>query len=87
VAALILGARWWLWAVWSPDYTVVGKRAPVHFEQGSGRSPEPLWMLWRRKQSLELARDRTIIVGGQAHCLFTVPAELSQLCVNRIVLK
>jgi len=87
VAALSLGAIWWLWSVWSPDCTVVGKRAPVHFEQGSGWSPEPLWMLWRRKESLELARNRTIIVGGRAHCLFTVPAELSQLCVNCIALK
>jgi len=49
--------------------------------------PQSHWMLWRRKQSLELPRNSTIIVGGRAHGLFTVPAELSQLCVNHIALK
>ena len=87
VAALSLSARWRSWSVWSRDCTVVGKKAPVHFEKGSGWSTEPLWMLWRRKQSLGSARISIIILSGGAHGLFTVPAELSQLCINSIALK
>jgi hypothetical protein len=73
--------------VWSPDGTVVENRAPVHFEQGGGWSMVPLWILWRRKQSLGPARNNTIILGGRAHAPFTIAAELSQLCLNLIVLK